>query len=1074
MFLQKKRTPLQATRLFTDRTEPQQVFWDTYRKVKEKLGNDDRVHVLSYYGFGGIGKTSLLNQLCLDLRKDSATHHVLFDFENAQDSRDVLISLKNLIEAEYSGKFAFPLFDLGVYLHSLKLGMKANSPEAKKLTDNLFLNTVIPFLNFIPGVSVITSVISALDQLQSGIGTYLKNHRQELDTLENLEAGELKRYLPLLFAEDLSHNLENAKEPLVIFFDTYERLVNVLSPIGMPLESDLWIRGPEGLIQNIPGVLWVISGREKLRWDVLDRAWEDGVDQHMLGVLSLLDSNWFLDQSGIGDGELRYQLYELTGGTPMYLDICVEHYHQCIDHGIEPVISEFGNNTQKLIERFVRYMDDSQKSIVYLLAFVERWDDALIERIGSKVFRFDFALPYKKAKSLSFILQSDDGSYYIHKTVGEVLRDSQDDLFTDLRIATAKELVEYYSQTLKEQNVFSPGYANLVQYLLQAGMLLHRDRESLIEFFTQKVMRPLADLGAYGQHDRANAIFDIFWDRAAKRKDDLLYAFALQEWAYLLYRQKREQERAEEMAAEAVARHTLLLGEDDPRITDAKLVQAFLMHRKGLHKEALQIEEAVLALRRNHYPEDHERILVVMFNISITLCDLREYQRAVELAEKVYTIRKDKLGEDAPGTIQALGQLASAKAGLGEQEDALMMRQEAYQKCLDSLGPEDPKTLAAEEGLSVSLHQMKRDMEALIHDRYLYKTWLDKLGPDHSNTLRNAHAMASDLEALKFYDEALPIREDLFQRYSNAENRDEMQIAKHQGLYAEVLCKLRMYSNAKPLWADLYTFYRNTLGDNHHSTIYAMDKLAQTLTDLNLISKAIPLLEQLYDRRRAVYGQNNIDTLFALSRLSTALMDVQNYPASMTYWKELYRTVVDLAGPDSNNALHALVNMHICAMCLDQQEESIYYASELYFNCRKRFGEAHDKTEFARSLYRDALLKYREYETGIELFRQVYDWYAETLGIQHDSTPQALIDLTDFMLRLGMEEDALDLLWKLLKDFTANEYYNGDTALKIARHLQQVLWDLGWEEEAEKVNPYLVKKEESVFDCIDFTNLDSQ
>lgn len=33
---------------------------------------------------------------------------------------------------------------------------------------------------------------------------------------------------------------------------------------------------------------------------------------------------------------------------------------------------------------------------------------------------------------------------------------------------------------------------------------------------------------------------------------------------------------------------------------------------------------------------------------------------------------------------------------------------------------------------------------------------------------------------------------------------------------------------------------------------------------------------------------------------------------------------------------------------------------------------------------------------------------------------------------------------------------------------------LGREEEAEKVKPYLVKKEESVFDSIDFTNLDAQ
>ena len=49
-----------ATRIFTDRQEPQQAFLFEYEYLKRNKGD---YSLLQYYGVGGIGKTSLLHHL---------------------------------------------------------------------------------------------------------------------------------------------------------------------------------------------------------------------------------------------------------------------------------------------------------------------------------------------------------------------------------------------------------------------------------------------------------------------------------------------------------------------------------------------------------------------------------------------------------------------------------------------------------------------------------------------------------------------------------------------------------------------------------------------------------------------------------------------------------------------------------------------------------------------------------------------------------------------------------------------------------------------------------------------------
>ena len=77
--------PKSAEEMFTDREEPRAAFWDVYDKIPQ--GEYDVIH---YYGIGGIGKTTLLKQIQLEISKkfnDSHKMSIYYNFEKISQKR---------------------------------------------------------------------------------------------------------------------------------------------------------------------------------------------------------------------------------------------------------------------------------------------------------------------------------------------------------------------------------------------------------------------------------------------------------------------------------------------------------------------------------------------------------------------------------------------------------------------------------------------------------------------------------------------------------------------------------------------------------------------------------------------------------------------------------------------------------------------------------------------------------------------------------------------------------------------------------------------------------------------------
>ncbi len=895
------KTTAKAVRMFTDREEPRAAFWKQYEAVKAELEQESNVHVLHYYGIGGIGKSSLLKKLMSEMdEKLSQPRYIYIDLNNGQESRSVLDKMRNMLAD--SCKFHFPLFELGSYVYAKKLGDKVSPLEVQTLTKKSpVLNLMMSVAGSIPVLGIATKVLSLADQGLAMLRSHLKNHSRELKQIEVLEAEDLYKKLPSLFAMDLACNLEQPEEPLVIFLDTYETLVNELSSIGQPLKADEWIRGEEGLVQNIPHTLWVISGREKLKWERFDPEWKEAIESHILGNLSYADSEHFLEHAGITDRELRARLYTLTNGTPVYLDLCVDQFFRIREEDRTPDISMFGQNTFDLLERFMRYMGDTQQDLVYLLACLDQWDDALMGDIAAAALSGFSWTAYEKAKDYSFVLPSDEGIYRIHQTVGSVLRDKCPE---SIKSRVHSSLVRRFSGPLQEQAVLSPDYETALRYLAQAALLCP-DRDALYTFYAETLRTPLMHTSKAGAFPAAKHIFDMLWDRVRQDQSDLLYALVLCDHAYY-YRHAGDERRAKQLAEAALHLYDSRLGEDHPATITLRHLLASAHFNLGEYEAALELNRRVLRQRRTLLGQEHPDTLSAMDSMALSLSALGRHEEALELGRTVLEKTSAILGGDHPSAITAIHNLAFSFIEAGRYQEALEWSQLALEKRSTLYGQEHPDTLDAMNNLAIALSALGRREEALELGRTVLEKRTAVLGEDHPHTLEAMFNLTIPLYKLGRYEEALTYHRVLLEKETALFGEDHPDTLKAMAGLAMTLFALGKYEETLSFAQAVFEKRTAALGEDHPDTLDAMAKLAITLSRLSRYEEALPLSRALLEKRTAALGEDHPDTIDAMSHLALPLFNSGKREEAYGLFRAVYEKRLALLGEDHPDTIGAI------------------------------------------------------------------------------------------------------------------------------------------------------------------------
>ncbi len=847
-----------ATRIFTDREEPRESFWNTYDYLNDLIKKDPQnweVTVLSYYGIGGVGKTKLLQKILQEITEKNHKA-VYFDFSTEKDHILILEAIKNQLHKKY--KFSFTLFELGHYVYANKVGQIKEMPRRETFLNRYpTLDAFVETMGTIPTVNIGSQFIKALDKGVTCLLNSKTDYKKIIRNLENWEPQDLYEYLTELFYEDMVANLEKAKEPLVILLDTYEEFVGEGSSESQSFKNDLWIRNK--LAGVIPKVLWVIAGRNKLNWGeewtaVDDNGWKS-LNEHIIDGLSEYDATSFLEHTGITDEGLRHELYGLTEGLPVYLDLCVDRYFEIKDEGKKPEIGQFGKNIETLIARFVKNLDHNTKELVNILSCLRIWNDEMVQEIVPQVYKgFTLSL-YEKIKDYSFIVLSDETTFNMHQTVGDILLKKCPD---SIKKATETSVVEFMEKKFNAIDAFSGEYVFYTRWLMQYALRTFQDDEKLLEFFTSFIEGCLNELSRCGQFKAAIEIFEHIDERFNASESKRFIAIIGNSFSQFL-KNAGEYQDAFEICLDAVdLAEEIVINDGDEEfvynLMDIRRNYGYLLLAIGRFDDAQKVFSDLLSFLKDDLGEDHEITLQAIDDYGIALSDSGKYQEALKLQEKLLEKRKRFFGEDDLETLRVMNNMANSLFYLGRDKEALSIQKQVLAKQKDRFGEDDPDTINCMNNVAGTLSNLGNNEEALSLQKTVLAKRKEILGEEHPDTISAMNNLAGTLSDLGKNEEAFKLKEAVL------------------------------------------AMRKEVLGEEHPDTISAMESLADTLSDWGRNEEALTLKETTLAKRRKITGEGHPDTIIAINNVAWEYFLNKKYQQGLPYAKE----AVKLTDENSN------------------------------------------------------------------------------------------------------------------------------------------------------------------------------
>lgn len=403
-------------RRFSDRAE-------AFTAFRQALAEQDpeAQKVLNFWGVGGIGKSRLQHELREMLRRDQLGISVRLDFQaptvRRQDAG--LYQLRHSLRAEHG--LELPLFDIAyaVYWQRANPEVPLSASELPLLSESEILGDIVSAAGNAPVVGVVVSLVKGLDLLGKRAQRW-RRVREDLDlrNLDRLDVHEILDALTFFFARDLRHALNEHVQRCVIMLDAHEALWEDVTARGGRGDRDAWIRD---LIAQTPGVLWVISSRDALKWGATDPEWcEPYLERHAIGDLPPHDRLDFLTSCGV-EGPVARVIAEASNGVPFYLNVSVDHW-ESIRQEREPAAGDFGESPGDLLSRFIGHVPQPEEELLKVLSIPRSWDRELFEVL---VRRFNISFPLSRWPDFcaySFTRQTSGGRWVMHSLMREELR----------------------------------------------------------------------------------------------------------------------------------------------------------------------------------------------------------------------------------------------------------------------------------------------------------------------------------------------------------------------------------------------------------------------------------------------------------------------------------------------------------------------------------------------------------------------------------------------------------------------------------------------------------------------------
>jgi tetratricopeptide (TPR) repeat protein len=990
----------QANRIFTDREEPRKAFWDKYFQYKDNMVNQVRnpITILTYYGIGGIGKSTLLYKIQEELdeykakaNKKDVIPYVYYDMKTDTSKRAILEGLRKILIKNYG--FEFPVFDLALNIYLLKIGKNVTLKELDGIiSSNQYVGVAtdiasagVDLLNAVPLAGPVTvGTLKIIDKLIANQRNKSANRKIELSNLQKDSPEDILKNLQLNFAKDLADNLKEAKYPLVVFLDTYEMLVNELASIGEPLMNDAWLRDiHNGLVTYTPNVIWVIAGREIIKWDHINSEWKDNFEQHLVGDLSKVDTMKFLIESGISDLQVQEQIYEITKGTPVYLDICVNNYYYLMNSNMEITKKSLGNDQRELVKRFMVYTDGTQKDILYIISCLDSWTEDYLIKIATENYYPISVTAIKTLEGLSFVETMDGINFRLHQLVKEILYEQCN---IDLKRKIMGYDRKYNKEKLNKVDPTSEEYFRLLKNYINCSIHQMDIQFDIKEFYQEVSDNYIKQLINTFQYDEACQIYELILRiaepdmkdtyvvadiyqkyseclmSAGKYRDMLYYgekavsllnkssgedsiqAIDAQYTLCRLYCTLGRTREAFEIAKTVLKQRKGILGDEHPDTINAMNIMAYIYYALGRLKDGLEISEKVLEQRRRILGEEHLDTIAAMNNISICYSDLGRTKEAIELSEKVLELRNKRLGEEHPDTIMAFNNLALKFNEVGRNKEAVEILEKVLAQRKRIFGDEHPDTIQAMHNLSIIYSNIGRVNEALELSEKVLGLRKEIMGEEHPETIQAMHNLSIIYSDVGRVNEALELSEKVLELRKGILGEEHPNTIKSMNNLSIRYNAIGRTEEALEISEKVLELNKRLLGDEHPDTIMAMNNLSVRLGVLGRTEEALKISEKALDQSKKILGDEHPNTLTIMNNLSNIYSDLGRTKEAIDVLEKALEVMKRILGEEHPDTIKTMKNLSIRYNDAGRTEEAIEISNKELEYYKKTLGEESPST----------------------------------------------------------------------------------------------------------------------------------
>ena len=1060
--------PKSAEEMFTDREEPRAAFWDTYNAIQP--GEYDIIH---YYGIGGIGKTTLLKQIQLEISKkynDSHEMSVYYNFEKNQSKEDFLFILSRQIMLRNKGT-NFPIFDYAFekwMTYAGKTKAEIDSYVAAKENEILTIEGAIDQIgeiasDFLPFVNVAAAAakgIIGLCEKESQKLILTNNENKDFyDEIKRFEGDKIEKNLVRYFAHDALKILNKFTNTFVIILDGYEALVSILKDGDERANlADTWLhREGDGLVRQLPNVCWVVAGREQLQWD---KELLPDNQKHLMGQISATDAKGYFNQIGIRDDELVKGLYELTNGTPVYMDWCYKKYLQLLEQkGADywPGLDDFGKNTTDLAERYLRDMSPVHQSTVRLMCCLpDIWDNEMFSWVARKAGYLEcLGEQGNKIKELSLI-EKMDTYFRVHETfrtvVTNVINEDKQEKLSEIVFQYLVAILDGEC-AVREKSVIIKSY---VRSLERIGKCVKWNDEKLSKLVDciialmnkegdYKVQLDIAEnICAYIKkkvHDEENVIYlqglhcvamlfnYIGRYKEAKELDEKVYEVRRRVLGeehpdtllslnnlVKFYADLGDYEKEKELGEKVYEARKLILGEEHQNTLISLINLAKSYGDLGDYEKEKELDEKVYETQKRVLGEEHLDTLHSLYNLALTYGILGDYGKSRELSEKVYEARKRILGEEHPDTLVSLLNLASCYEDLGDYERAKELKEKVYEVQKRILGEEHPDTLTSLCQLAISYGNLEDYEKYKELSEKVYEAEKRILGEEHPNTLTFLLARANYYEILGDYEKSRELSEKVYEARKRILGEKHSLTLDSLDSLAQSYDNLEDYEKAVELRKKVYEARKQILGEEQPLTLDSLDSLAISYGCLGDYEKSTELMERVYEARKRILGEEHPKTLECLNSLFTLAIfysDLGDYEKARELSEKVYEARKQILGENHPDTLDSLDSLAISYGCMGDDEKSVELMEKVYEARKQILGENHPDT--LDSL--DSLaISYRclgDDEKSVELMEKVYEARKRIQGENHPDTLDSLDSLAISYGCLGDDEKLEELMKKI-------------------------------------------------------------